>query len=91
MSAEEVVIARLARIKAVALATRISLWAVLPIRWWLVSSATLPPEAMDLIIEAMRNTDEPMKERTKNAQWIVATMMASFEGSGSSNHAAIYA
>ena len=34
---------------------------------------------MDLIIEAMRNTDEPMKERTKNAQWIVATMMASLK------------
>lgn len=37
------------------------------------------PEAMDLIIEAMRNTDEPMEKRTKNAQWIVTTMMNSLK------------
>lgn len=37
------------------------------------------PEAMDLIIEAMRNTDEPMERRTKNAQWIVTTMMNSLK------------
>lgn len=39
----------------------------------------IAPEAMDLIIEAMRDTNEPMKERTKNAQWIVNTMMASLK------------
>jgi len=39
----------------------------------------IAPEAMDLIIEAMRDINEPMKERTKNAQWIVATMMASLK------------
>lgn len=39
----------------------------------------IAPEAMDLIIEAMRDSNEPMKERTKNAQWIVATMMASLK------------
>jgi len=37
------------------------------------------PEAMDLIIAAMRDTNEPMKERTKNAQWIVSTMMNSLK------------
>ena len=37
------------------------------------------PEAMDLIIEAMRNTQEPMERRTKNAQWIVTTMMNSLK------------
>jgi hypothetical protein len=37
------------------------------------------PEAMDLIIEAMRNTEEPMERRTKNAQWIVTTMMNSLK------------
>ena len=39
----------------------------------------IAPEAMDLIIEAMRNTDEPMERRTKNAQWIVTTMMNSLK------------
>ena len=37
------------------------------------------PEAMDLIIAAMRDGNEPMKERTKNAQWIVSTMMNSLK------------
>ena len=37
------------------------------------------PEAMDLIIEAMRNIEEPMERRTKNAQWIVTTMMNSLK------------
>ncbi len=37
------------------------------------------PDAMDLIIEAMRNTQEPMERRTKNAQWIVTTMMNSLK------------
>lgn len=39
----------------------------------------IAPEAMDLIIAAMRDNKQPMKERTKNAQWIVNTMMSSLK------------
>ena len=36
-------------------------------------------EAIDLIIAAMRDSNEPLKERVSTAKWIVSTMAASLK------------